>query len=243
MQATSRRRVAGLVASSTLASAALLVLYGYTGAPVTGGGTISGTVRMEGAAPRLAPLQVTRTPDVCGQTVPNEEIVSGGGGVLANVVVWIDGIQHGAPAKARPLTLDQQRCRFVPHVSDATVGSSLTLTSADPTLHTTHALVGDRTIFNVALPVKGMRVTRRLDRPGVMRLKCEAGHTWMSGWIHVFDHPYHAVTGRNGRFRLPDVPPGHYTLKAWHERLGEQTAQVDVAAGGTVTSDFRFRAH
>lgn len=239
---TTRARVAKLGLVSLLVSSAVVLLYGYAETDVSNGGTLRGTVRLEGAPPPLAAHKVTRSPEVCGQTVPNEEVVTGSGGALANVVVWIDRIATGAPIKRRPLVLDQQGCRFVPHVAAVPVGTSIVLTSSDATLHTTHVLIGAQTIFNVALPAKGMRVTKRLDRAGIHRIKCEAGHTWMSAWIHVRDNPYQVVTGRDGRFELPPLPAGSYTVKAWHERFGELSNQVEVAAGGSATSDFRFRS-
>ena len=223
-------------------AASWLLLYGYVGGEVANGGTVRGTIHLDGTPPRLPAHHATTSIPVCGESVPNEELTTGAGGALANVVVWIAGVERGAPAKARPLVLDQRQCRFIPHVATATVGSPFVLTSSDPTLHTTHARMGDRSLFNVALPVKGMRVTRRLDQAGVVRVACEAGHTWMRAYVHVFDHPYHAVTGANGRFELPSIPAGHYTLRAWHERLGEQTAQIEITAGGTASADLHFRA-
>ena len=220
---------------------ALLVLVGYAGAPVADGGKITGTIRLKGEAPALAAHQVTEAVKVCGQTVPNEEIVAKDGG-LGNAVVWIDNIQSGMPKKKQTVLLDQKKCRYVPHVMSATVNSNLVITSSDPTLHNIHGFLGRRTVFNVAMPVKGMRISKRLNQPGQITVKCDAGHTWMSAYIHVFPHPYHVVSSPDGRFELPNVPPGTYTLKAWHERLGSQTAEVTVAAGGTVTKDIEFRA-
>jgi hypothetical protein len=229
------------VLSGVVATLAL-VLSGYTGGPVDGGGTVSGTVRLQGAAPRLPAHNITKSANVCGNTAPNETVVTGSGGALANAVVWIDNIQQGAPVRRRNITLDQQNCRYVPHVAATTRGSQLTVTSSDDTLHNVHAFRGNSTAFNLATPVKGMRVNRPLSQSGLLRFQCDAGHTWMSAFVHVFDHPYFAVTGRNGSFSLPDVPPGTYTLKVWHERLGTQTQSIEVSAGGTVTQDFRLSA-
>jgi plastocyanin len=238
----STRRVIKLSIASGVLAAVALFLSGYTGGPVDNGGTVRGTVRLQGTAPRLAAHNVTKSANVCGNTAPNEDIVTGSGGALANAVVWIDGIQQGAPVQRRNITLDQQRCRYVPHVAATTQGSQLTVTSSDDTLHNVHAYRGNATAFNLAVPVKGMRVNRPLSQTGVLRFQCDAGHTWMSAFVHVFDHPYFAVTGNDGSFSLPDVPAGTYTLKVWHERLGEQTQQIEVAAGGSVTQDFRLSA-
>jgi len=234
------RRMGALI---LLGSAASLLLVGYTAETVEGGGTISGTVTLSGSPPRQAAHKVsdaTQRP-ACGSSVDNDEVVVGSGGALANAVVWIDGITHGAATKRRNITLDQRGCRFHPRVQAAAQGSRLTVVSSDATLHNAHGRQGKRTVFNLAMPSKGMRVNRPLNRPGPVEIVCDAGHTWMHAWVHVFDHPYFAVTGANGRFRLPDVPPGRHTVKVWHERFGTQTRQIQVSAGGTATWDVALR--
>ena len=202
-------------------------------------GSVRGTVKI--ARPRAAPaaLRVTTAQAQCGQTVPSDALVVGRGNVLANAVVWLEG----APAPtSRPaavgIELDQQRCRFTPHVLTATVGAQLTLKSRDPILHNVHAFLGTRTMFNVAIPVAGMMVRKPLTDPGRWTIKCDV-HAWMSGHIHVFRHPYHAVTGADGTFAIPRVPPGTYPVKVWHETLGEKSGNATVA-GGAVTVDFTY---
>lgn len=226
---------------SMLPLGALLV--GYTAQPVTNGGTIQGSVHLTGAVPHLQPYPVTDATQrgACTASVANEELVVGPGGTLGNAVVWIDGITSGAPTRPAELTLDQRGCRYTPRVQAASVGSQLTVLSSDATLHNVHARDGARSVFNIAMPAKGMRVRRPLQRPGMVEVKCDAGHTWMHAWIHVFDHPYFAVTAADGRFRIPNVPPGHYTVKIWHERYPVQTRQLDVTAAGTATWDVAFR--
>jgi len=146
-----------------------------------------------------------------------------------------------APAAPTPrVTLNQDHCRYVPHVQSATKGSQITITSADDTLHNINGGINGRSVFNIAMPVKGMRVSRPLRQAGRIQVHCDAGHTWMSAYVAVFDHPYHAVTRANGRFSLPNVPPGTYTIKAWHERFGERSARLTVTAGTAATSDFAF---
>jgi len=217
-------------------------LVGYETTTVSNGGTIRGTVKLQGNPPHLAAHKITKAEHrpICGDSVPNEEVVAGSGGALANVVVWIDGIQSGAAPTRHNITLDQHNCRYTPHVQATTRGSQVTVTSQDPTLHNTHATMGNRTIFNLALPTKGVRINRPLSRPGLIDVKCDAGHTWMRAYIHVFEHPYFAVTGADGRFELTQVPPGQHTLKAWHERFGTQTRSLRVDAGGTVTWDVQM---
>ncbi|HEX7476392.1 MAG TPA: carboxypeptidase regulatory-like domain-containing protein [Polyangiales bacterium] len=235
-----RSRAARIALLSLIPLGSLLV--GYAAQPVSSGGTIQGTVRLTGPVPQLPPHQVTdpSQQQACTATVPNDELVVGAGGALANAVVWIEGITAGAPTQHAELTLDQRGCRYVPRVQAAAVGSQLTVISSDATLHNVHAMQSKRAAFNLAMPAKGMRVTRPLARPGIIEVKCDAGHTWMHAWIHVFDHPYFAVTGADGHFQLPSVPPGHYTVKVWHERYPVQTQQLDVAAGRSATWNVSF---
>ena len=220
-----------------------LLLVGYTVQPVTNGGTVQGSVRLTGATPRLQPYPVTDPTQrgACTAAVQNEELVIGTGGSLGNAVIWIEGITAGAATRRAELELDQRGCRYTPRVQAAAIGSQLTVISSDATLHNVHARDGKRSVFNLAMPAKGMRVRRPLARPGVIEVKCDAGHTWMHAWIHVFNHPYFAVTAADGRFSIPNVPPGRYTVKVWHERYPVQTRQLDVAAGGAVTWDVSFR--
>mgnify|MGYP001561572275 CR=1 FL=1 len=223
-----------------LASAALtisLLLVGYVSETVTRGGTITGSVTLTGTPPPQPAHAVTDRTQVpaCGTTVENDEVVTGTGGRLANAVVWIDAIERGAPARRADIVLAQQGCRFVPRIQATTRNSRVTVTSGDPALHNVHAKLGRRTAFNLAMPTKGVRINRTLNQPGVIELNCDAGHTWMHAFIHVFDHPYYAVTGADGTFTIPNVPPGQHTVKIWHERYGIQTRQITVTAGGTAT--------
>jgi hypothetical protein len=131
--------------------------------------------------------------------------------------------------------LDNKRCAFSPHVQVATVDSELLLKNSDPILHTVHARMGQETLFNVGLP-NWRQVSKRLDRPGVIRIDCDVLHTWMSAAIVVTDTPYFAVTDEGGRFALDDLPMGAYELEVWHERLGARRRQIQLNASGVVVS-------
>ncbi|MBI2892991.1 MAG: hypothetical protein HYY06_05530 [Deltaproteobacteria bacterium] len=198
-------------------------------------GVVSGTVRVARPPAAPAPTKVTVQADVCGQTVPSDELAVTRG-ALGGAVVWLEGVPAPAGTAPRPVqvTLDQHRCRFEPHVQTATVGATVGLTSRDPILHNIHAYLGTRTLFNVAIPVAGMVVRRPLGEAGRVQIKCDV-HAWMSSWIVVFNHPYHAVTSADGSFRIQGVPPGTYPLKVWHERLGEKSASATVSSAVTVS--------
>jgi plastocyanin len=197
-------------------------------------GEVRGVVKFAGAPPAATPLRVTKDTRTCGAEVPDESLLVENGR-LANVVVSVKGAPAAPPAHA---TLDQQGCRFVPHVQAVPLGSTLEIANDDPLLHNIHGWLGRMTEFNVPQPSKGMRTPAKLERPGVIAVRCDV-HGWMSAWLVVAEGPA-AVAGRDGSFTLRDVPPGSYTVTAWHERLGEKTAQVKVPAQGSAAVEFTF---
>lgn len=210
----------------------------YTGSAVTGGGSISGAVAAPGAKAPPA-VKVTKDVQACSSTHQPETVLVGPGGALANAVVYLKDIAAGRPVeKAAKASLDNKGCRYVPHVSVVPVGSTLAIVSSDNVLHNTHALMGSDTIFNVALPIPGMQIPQTLRKPGIVSVKCDAGHTWMSATIFVVEHPYYAVTDASGKYELKDVPPGTYTLAVWHESLGTQEQKVTVAGGKASAASF-----
>jgi hypothetical protein len=216
----------------------------YQSAAVTNGGKIAGIVKFAGAVPPVAPIKTTKDLKDCGQTIPNPLYEVGGGGGLANVEVFIKDISKGKPKPTQPITLTNTRCMFRPRVQGACVGQQLKIDSADACLHTTHVLNVDTnvTLYNVALPFKGISVVKSLAaEASTLQVKCDA-HEWMRAWVLEFDHPYFTSTGADGRFEIGDVPPGTYTLVAWHEVMGKKIGNVTVAPGKASTVDFQFTA-
>ncbi len=203
---------------------------------VAGGGAVSGVVKTASAPPRRSDFIVTKDQGTCGDRVPQEAVIRAPDGALKNVVVALEGITRGkAIDRTTALKLDNHRCRFDPHVAAVAVGQRMEIVNSDPILHSTHAKVeGARTVFNVALPVQNQKVPKTIKRPGVMTIRCDAGHDWMLAYIHAFEHPYFAVSDEKGSFRIDQIPPGAYRLTAWHEELGTQTVDVTIAAGQEV---------
>ncbi len=216
------RRMAALIALSLA----------QPGAAVAG--DLLGVARLAGSPPPPAVLEVTKDRATCGDEVP-DEAVSASGGLLRNVVVVVKGGPRPAPGK---VTLDQRKCRYVPHVQAAALGSTLEVVNGDPLLHNVHGYIGQSTAFNVAMPTMNQGVPRKLDKPGIVGVRCDV-HAWMSAYVVVTDSPF-AVTGPDGTFSLRGLPPGSYAVTAWHERLGEKTATVAVPASGSVSVDFTF---
>ncbi len=212
---------------------------GYEEIAVTNGGTISGFVKIQGKIPKLPLLEVLKNKELC-KNVPNERLVAGPGQGVRYAVVTLEGITKGKAVEREAVhELDNLRCSFAPHVQAASIGQFLVIKNSDPILHTAHAYMPEgQPHFNVGLyPGKVSR--KPLVGVGIVKIVCEV-HPWMSAYIHVTEHPYHAVTDIYGEYEIRDVPSGSYRLKVWHERLGTQEKQVEVREGKTLEVDFTF---
>lgn len=228
----------------------------YEEIAVTDGGTITGVVKLGGAAPQPGPSKVTKNPEVCGQEKPSEALLTSKGGGLKNVVVSIENITRGKKIDQGSPSLTNKTCQFVPHVQAVAVGSRLEIRNEDPILHNTHSYAEGKTFFNLALPIQGQKVKKAIKGAGLIDIKCDAGHTWMRAYIVAKDHPYFAVTDENGAYKITNVPPGAYKLQAWHESwtvVGKdkdgrneygapliQVKDVTVPAKGEAKVDFKF---
>lgn len=201
---------------------------------VPDGGAIKGKVVYRGDVP-LRKIVPTKDREVCGAIREEPEVVTAADRGVLDAVVYLKRVEKGKAWEkpARPPELVNTGCVFVPRVQVLPVGSNVTIVNADPVMHNTHSFLDKATIFNIALPIKGQRVERPLKRAGMVRVECDA-HGWMLAWIDVADSPYHAVTGKDGAFRISEVPPGSYTLVAWHEFTGEVEIPVAVKPKETV---------
>jgi hypothetical protein len=205
---------------------------GTTSAPASrptvpaGKGVIAGTVVLAGRAPEMREIPNS----AChpgGPLVREESVVVDDGGRLANVVVYLkDGPPVDVPM-APPAVLDQVGCRYVPHVVALRTGQTLTVRSSDATPHNVHGQCAVNPAFNVGMTGPGQSRDFTFARPETFKVGCDV-HPWMAAHVAVFDHPLFAVTGAGGRFEIRSVPPGTYTLIAWHERLGTREKQVTV---------------
>lgn len=222
----------------------------YEESAVPDGATLHGRVTFEGPGPEPAELLITRDFEICGLGFRErrEVDVSETGG-LRTVVMFIVGIESGKPWPEAPdgYALDQQDCYFEPYIQVVPRGAELRIINSDPILHNIHGyeLSDDRrrrTLFNLAQPETGVIThplrTRRSRRVGI---ECDA-HDFMLSWIFAAENPYTAVVDAEGKFSIPDVPPGTYTVGAWHPFLGIREQEVTVTAGGAIEIGFEFTA-
>lgn len=208
-------------------------------------GSIKGTVKFDGKAPERKELRRESDP-FCKKTKAFDDavLVDAKGG-LQNVVVRISsGIEGTFEAPTEPLVINQDKCLFEPRVSAVMAGRPVHIKNGDMTLHNVHTYFGKETVFNRAMPnnrVPPIKWDSKDERAlnAVMKLKCDV-HPWMLGWLSVSKHPFFQVTGEGGAFELKNVPPGKYTLEAWHESLGTKTQEITVEDGKPVTVNFAF---
>ncbi|PYS27301.1 MAG: hypothetical protein DMG11_16810, partial [Acidobacteria bacterium] len=214
------------------APAAVSPVAGYEAIQVTDGGTISGSITVSGSIPKLPPRPLNKDPNVCGTGArESQELIVNRSGGLKNAVVIVEGVKRGKaiPAAAENTQIDQARCEYAPHVQVMRVNAEISVLNSDPILHNIHFYQNDESLFNIAQPVKGQVNKHKLEKVGFVYAECDV-HGWMRGHVAVVDNPYYAVTDENGKFSIPDLPPGIYKVRVWHEYLGEKTQDVAVAA-------------
>ena len=212
-------------------------------------GDVKGTVTIDGMAPKNAPIKMAGADPICVRenTTPQFQEtfeVGSDGKALANVFVYVkDGLgNYVYDTPTEPVTIDQKQCRYHPHVFGMRVGQPLVILNSDPTLHNIHAMPKSNTEFNTGQPIQGMKTTHTFDKPEIMvPFKCDV-HGWMNAYVGVVDHPYFAVTDKDGKFELKTLPPGSYTIVAWHEKLGTQDQKVTIGEKESKDIAFTFKA-
>ncbi len=214
----------------------------YTEGAVSNGGTVTGTISHAGAT-KDPVVKVTKDNAVCGSGETAAGVVTGKDGGLANALVEIQGITSGKAWTNPGPTVDNIKCVFVPRFAVGKLGAEMIAKNSDPVLHNTHLYLMKngkaKNLKNIALPNEGQTIPFKMKKPGLMDVRCDA-HEWMQGWVWVSAHPYVAITDDAGKFTIDGVPPGDYSARIWHEKLGEATAKVMVAAGGSATMDHSF---
>jgi hypothetical protein len=194
---------------------------------------------------------ITKDVEVCGLGYREraEVEVSDGRGLM-NVVVIVEGIEVGKPwadGSAR-YVLNQEHCVFAPHVQVVPKGAELDILNPDPILHNIHSFeaIGSswRTLFNFGQPPEKETITHRLRprRGNQIRLECDA-HDFMLGWIYAAESPYTVVVDESGRFVIDGIPPGTYTIRAWHPYLGTLEQEVTLAPDGRSDTVFEFSSN
>jgi len=214
-----------------------------TGAP--GGGTVTGKVTYTGTPAKAKPIDMSKEPSCAAQHATpqlTESAVTGPGNALEYVVVYIS---EGAPSESAPpsspATFDQKGCHYTPHVLAFQVNQELKVVNDDQTSHNIHPLAKINREWNKSQPPGTPPLSEKYDKPEFISVKCNI-HPWMHGYFAVLTTSHYAVSDGNGDFKMPNLPPGKYTLTAWHESYGTQTQEVTITGSETKTVNFVFTA-
>ncbi len=225
-------------------------------APLTGlaqtnqTGAISGRVTLKGTPP---PETVLSLDVLCGKAhagpkTTHHYLVSTNGG-LANVFVYIRSGLAGKKfsVDSQRVVLDQVGCEFEPSVLGLMAGQKLKIRNSDPLRHNVHALPQERDnlAFNWMVDPRSMTENIFVTNEIPVRLRCDL-HPWMIAYVCVTEHPFFAVTDRDGNYAITNVPPGDYVLAAYHPKAhGSHTGEtqpITVLPGGTTAADFMITA-
>lgn len=203
----------------------------YEALTVVDGGGIAGRVKFAGMVVPPQKVEISKDQNVCGETEKiDETLLIGEDHGLQNVVVSILDIQKGKGFTDSVPILDQRACQYIPHLVLVPVGKPLTILNNDGILHSVHAHGVKNPAFNRAQSKFKKELQETFFYPEAIKLTCDV-HSWMLGWIIVQEHPYFAVTEKDGSFELLNVPSGQYRVNFWHEQLGKKEVVLTVKFG------------
>ncbi len=223
----------------------LLCLSAALSLQIAGAADITGTITLTGTPPAAKEITPIKDDPTCASLYPGDLpktmfYVTGANGELADVVVTLKGISgQSTGASAPPAVLDQKGCLYVPQIIAVQTGQKIIVKNSDPCVHNVHATPTANPEANQVQMPGGADLTFAFDKPEpFLKFRCDV-HPWMFAWVTVVDSPYFAVSGKDGKFTIKNVPPGKYTLEAAHRKLGAQTADIEVKADGAA-QNFTF---
>jgi plastocyanin len=208
---------------------------------------VTGTVKLEGTPPEMRRINMAAEPN-CARAnsgpVFTDQVVTGEGGALANVVVYVKSVEgYSFPKPSTDVEIDQKGCMYQPHVVALEVGQKLRVVNSDRTTHNIHPIPKYNREWNESQPPNAAPFEKTFAHPEVaIPVKCNV-HPWMKAYIAVMQSPYFQVTGKDGAFDLKNLPPGTYTLVAWHELYGTSQQTITVGPKETRNVTFTFKAN
>jgi len=203
--------------------------------------SVNGTVKFDGTAPKPNKIDMSQDPACKGTNTAETLVVDNGD--LANVFVYVkDGLgNRGFDVPKDSVTIDQKGCQYHPHVLGVMSGQTVEIKNDDPTTHNIHPTPKDNREWNESQPPQAAPIEKNFAREEIMLpVKCNQ-HPWMKMYVNVVKSPFYAVTGPDGKYEIKGLPPGTYTIAFVHEKLGEQTQQVTLAAKDSKTVDTSFK--
>jgi plastocyanin len=202
---------------------------------------VSGTVKLDGAPPKAAVIDMSQDPTCKGQNTAENIVVNAGD--LANVFVYVkEGLGNRTfEVPKEPVVLDQHGCKYHPHALGIMAGQTLKIINSDPTTHNIHPTPKDNREWNESQAPQSAPLEKTFAREEILLpVKCNQ-HPWMRMFISVVKNPFYAVTGPDGKFEIKGLPPGDYTLAFVQEKLGEQDVKLTLAPKDSKTVDVSFK--
>jgi len=223
----------------------MIILVGFIATISAPAATIEGSVFFKGKKPKRRVIRMSADAGCvkanAGRKVYKENVVINKNGTLAHVLVYIKKGAKKTKAPTTPVKFDQTKCMYSPHILGVQVGQPIEIINSDSFLHNVHSMAKKNKNFNMGMATKGQKITKTFSKAEVpLKVKCDV-HGWMLAYFGVFNHPYFAVTDSKGEYKLEGLPPGKYTVEAWHEKYKKKTAEITIAADGeTKKSDFTY---
>jgi hypothetical protein len=208
-------------------------------------GTVSGKVTYTGTPAKQKPIDMGKEPSCAKQhatPVTGETVVTGPDNALENVVVYVSsGAPDDGQVPSQAVTFEQKGCQYIPHVLVMHTNQELKIVNSDQTSHNIHPLAKVNREWNKSQPPGTAPIVDKYDKPEFISVKCNV-HPWMHGEFAVLSTNHYDVSKGGGDFKLPNLPPGKYTITAWHEDYGTQTADVTITGNETKDVNFTFKA-
>jgi hypothetical protein len=212
---------------------------------LTFAGTVSGKVTYTGTPAKPKTIDMSKEPSCAKQhatPLTTESVVTGANNGLENVVVYISsGAPDDGQIPAQAVTYQQKGCQYLPHVLPMHVNQELKITNSDQTSHNIHPLAKVNREWNKSQPPGTPPISEKYEKPEFISVKCNV-HPWMHGVFAVMSTNHYDLSKDGGAFKLPNLPPGKYTITAWHEDYGTQTADVTITGNETKDVNFTFKA-
>jgi hypothetical protein len=225
------------------ASAAIFTVIAMASARPQNGG-VNGRVTYDGTPAKPHTIDMSQEPSCAKQyakPVTAENVITGPGNALENVVVYVAAGAPEEPPPAQPAVLVQKGCRYEPHILAFQTNQDFQVVNEDQTSHNIHPLPSSNREWNKSQPPGAPPIEDKYARPEFIPVKCNI-HPWMHGYFVVLNTSHYAVTGPDGSFSLKGLPAGKYTVTAWQEQYGTQTQEVTIGSTETKTANFTFKA-
>lgn len=206
--------------------------------------TITGRVKIKGEIPKRRKISTNADPKCAamhpGDLMTDDFVIDAAGSVQYAFVYVKEGLgDQKFTVPKTPVIVEQKGCRFEPHVLGIMVGQELMFRNMDDLMHIVHVVPRNNREFGFSQAKRGEERPKVFAAKEIIRLFCDV-HPWMVAWIHVLDHPLWAVTGPDGKFKMKGLPPGKYTIEAWHDGYKAVTQEIEVKAKDSKTLNFEL---